>query len=56
MPTYFFRVRKPGEDEVIDKWVNAPDYTNAVISLARWCPGIELVKFEGQCLEQVGNA
>ena len=47
MPLYFFRVQATPDAKVELKEVAAPDFVRAVQALAAWCPGINILKFEG---------
>ncbi len=56
MPMYFFSVEAAPNAGVELVEVSAPDFVNAVQTLATWIPGVHILKLEGVCSGSPGHA
>ncbi|MCI0483480.1 MAG: hypothetical protein L0Y78_02735 [candidate division NC10 bacterium] len=56
MPMFFFTVKVTATAETELKEVAAPDFLEAVQTLAAWRPGIYILKFEGIHTGSPGHA
>ena len=55
-PIFLFRVQTTPDSDPELREVAAPDFLEAVQTLARWCPGVHILKLEGICTIPPGHA